>query len=512
MRHHRFVAGTAAPVESSAVSDPPTGQRGVRVATTVLVLVGVAFFVQVIAVLGVHTGFGVDEVDYLARVNPSVPELYWTAVRAWGVPVLAAPVALFSAGLAVVRLYFAVLLSAGLVLAFLPWRRVLPPAVAPLAAVLFGSAWITTYFGNEAMPNLPVAYCCIAATGIWAGLPRYRHRRRGIVVLGFLIALVALIRPTDSLLLVVPIAAFTILTRDRPRRGVLVALVVGEVLGWAPWVIEAYATFGGPLHRWREGSDTGLTGIHPSLVMFEVYPRLFDWTPGYCCYANPASSAGPASTPVVVWFIAVAVLAVLGLVVAARQRRLTAVGLAATVALAFIVFYLGLLDYGAPRFLLPILGLLSIPIAAVLVAGFTTGRGPVRIALVTLCLALVAGHLVLQADYDRTVRPGYRSVRDTDLRLAVQAKKYVHAHPCLVISRAPQTYGYYLGCHVVSDIDPEPVVLADQQRGWTVLGVMPKRLPPSMAFVGSEHWRRVLLPYSSTQPHPRYAYLPRGQR
>ena len=94
---------------------------------------------------GFHNiGLRQDAIPDLAKVNPAAPHLYWSSLRAWGTPLLAAPVALLNPSVALVRVYFAVLLGVGLVLAYLPWRRVLHPAVAPLAAFLFATTWFVT--------------------------------------------------------------------------------------------------------------------------------------------------------------------------------------------------------------------------------------------------------------------------------------------------------------------------------------------------------------------------------
>ena len=76
-----------------------------------LVLVGLVFLIVQLAMVPHPFGLSPDEANYLAKVDPSVPELYWSQPRAWGMPVLAAPVAFFSAGLLVIRIYFGFLSS-----------------------------------------------------------------------------------------------------------------------------------------------------------------------------------------------------------------------------------------------------------------------------------------------------------------------------------------------------------------------------------------------------------------
>src|SRR5581483_6122170 len=187
--------GRDLPLEQSTSN----GRRLRRFSASALVAVGLVNFALVLAMQGLHNGYTTDEVDYLAKVVPGTPHLYWSAVRAWGMPVLAAPVAILKPGVGLVRVYFAVALTIALVLAYLPWRRILHPAVAPLAALLFATTWFTTFYGNTLMPNLPIALGCVAATGLWAGLPRSSRPRRSLVALALVVGLVALIRPSDSL-------------------------------------------------------------------------------------------------------------------------------------------------------------------------------------------------------------------------------------------------------------------------------------------------------------------------
>lgn len=158
---------------------------------------------------------------------------------------MAAPVALSSAGLPVIRLYFALLSTLGLMAAFWPWLRILAPPVAPLAALMFSTTWVTVYFGSLVMPNLYVALGSVAALGWFlraAATPTWWR----VGATGVAAALVAFVRPSDSVL-VLGLAFLCVLVVPRLRRlGPLLALPLGVALGWLPWVVEAYQRFGGP--------------------------------------------------------------------------------------------------------------------------------------------------------------------------------------------------------------------------------------------------------------------------
>ena len=141
---------------TAVTSGQSSGPRRARLSAdaVALLLVGLTFLVLQLVLAPRPLGLTTDEATYLAKVDPSAPELYWTQPRAWGMPVLAAPVAVFTPGLTLVRLWFSTLSSVGLVAAFWPWLRVLRPGVAPVAALLFSTTWFTLYFGPGVRPNL----------------------------------------------------------------------------------------------------------------------------------------------------------------------------------------------------------------------------------------------------------------------------------------------------------------------------------------------------------------------
>ncbi len=116
-------------------------------------------------------------------------------------------------------------------------------------------------------------------------------------------------------------------------------------------------------------------------------------------------------------------------------------------AVALAVPYLLLLDYAAPRFLLPSYALLALPVAdlAARAAGAVRAGGR-RYAVVGLLCALLAAHLTVQlkelrvntADArDTVVR--YRRAADELGRLGVRA-------PCLVTGPRAQPVAYEAGC------------------------------------------------------------------
>ena len=492
----RAVAVPAAAERSSTgatVADEPT-EASLRRSAVALVLVGVGYFALQHILMRRSLGLALDESNYLAMVNPRVPELYWTEVRAWGMPLLAAPVGMFDAGTTVVRVYFSALSSVGLVAAFWPWRRMLHPAVAPLGALLFATTWFAVFFGLLVMPNLYVALGAVATTGLFVRsvmTGRRRHILGAAAAAGF----VALVRPSDSVLLLVGVLPVTLAVPRLRRWPQLLALVGGAALGWVPWVVEAYLRFGGPLTRLRGGNSSGLRGgVELNLTNLLTYPRVLDGAPTYCCYGGPASGAGPLRPILVLWFVAIPLAAMLGLVVAARRRRLPEVAVAAAPAGVYAAFYLLLLTFAGVRFLLPVLALASIPVATFLVWCATTlgsRRRPWGAGLVAVG---VAAHLGLAIVTAERRFPEFSARRAAAVAVADAVRPLVTSRPCTVVGRKTQAESYYLGCRpqsVGASARPPARVAAALEQGGSAVAIL-KREPPARGYLST--WQRVTVP------------------
>jgi hypothetical protein len=450
-----------------------------------LLLVGLTFLVLQLAFAPRPLGLTTDEATYLAKVDPSAPELYWTQPRAWGMPVLAAPVAWLAPGLTVVRLWFTTLSSVVLVAAFWPWLRVFRPGVAPLAALLFSTTWFTLYFGPGVMPNLYVGLAAVAAVGMFlraVDSPRWWRT----VLCAAAAALAALVRPTDSVLALGPVLFVGLVVARLRRVRELVAVAAGVAVGWAPWVVEAYVRFGGPVSRLRSAETAGPRGLSLDLKNLLVYPRLLDGQPSYCCTGLP-SEAGPIPWSYTGWLIAVPVLALLGALVAWRRGQLPEVVLVGLPAVLLAGFYLFLPSFTALRFLLPAFALISLPVAVLLVASLSVRSGWRRVTAVASAAALVIGHLALmvpqaEREFDTDARARKRQVL-----VAAALRSYVAERPCLVVGIELQATAYYLGCRVQSvqpTRRPPRRVIEAQQQGHVIVAVLPD--PPQRdSYLGS---------------------------
>jgi len=470
-----------------------------------LAAVGVAFFALQHVLMRRSLGLSLDESNYLAMVNPAVPELYWSEVRAWGMPMLAAPVGVFDPSTAVVRLYFSVLSSVALVAAFWPWRRVLHPAVAPLGALLFATTWFAVFFGLLVMPNLYVGLGAVAVTGLFLRAVDTRTRRHTLAAAAAA-AFVALVRPSDSVLLVAPVVAVALAVPRFRRVPQVLALGAGVAVGWLPWLVEAFLRFEGPLARLRGGNSEGLRGgVAPNLTNLLTYPRMLDGRPVYCCYGGPAAEAGPLHIVYASWFVGIPLLAVLGLVVAARHRRLPETLMVLAPAAVFSAFYMLLLTFAGVRFLLPILALVSLPVALGLVGMVAAATARRRAVAAGVVAVAVTAHLALTIVTAERRFPAYAAQRADAVRIADAARPLVAGQPCVVVGRKTQAISYYLGCRPQSVTRstrlPARVRTALEQRG-SVVAVLNRR-PPAGSYLTS--WRAVPLP----DVGPRWtAYVP----
>ena len=471
---------TTGPADAgSAASSSPF--RGSSLA---LLLVALLFFVVQLVLVPRPFGLSVDEANYLAKVDPAVPELNWTQPRAWGMPVLAAPVAYFSADLPAIRLYLSVLASAGLAAAFWPWLRVLHGPVAPLAALLFSTTWFTVFFGSALMPNLYVALGAVGAIGIVlrsVQQPKWWRTALAATVSAF----IALVRPTDSVLVVAALVAGALLVPRLRRPGPLAALIVGCVVGWLPWILEAFARFGGPVTRLRAAESAGPNGLNFDLSGLLTLPRLLDGNPTYCCYGGPPSDAGPVPILLSVWLLTVIVAALVGVAFAARQHRLPEMLVVCLPAGLLAAFYLLLPAFVTLRFLLPVFALLALPVATAVVSLTTTSRGGWRSAAVTVVTVGVLTHVVGMLAIAEHALDHTAARRSVALQNGAALRPLIAGRPCLVVGVQAQTTAFYARCRVQ--------------------GASARRQPPQRVRTARAEGR-VVVALLSTPPHPR-SYL-----
>jgi len=411
-----------------------------------LLLVAIAFTaVQVIAV-PLRLPLGWDEVVYASQASVHAPSAYFSAPRARGISVLATPAVALTSSTMVLRAWMSLLAGAGLVAAYWPWRRLLPGPVVVGAAACFASLWVVQFYADEVMPNLYVAYGTVAAVGWFLHAVSGPQRTRGaLLALAASIAFTALVRPADAVFLALALLAAALAVRAwRQLRGVL-AVLGGLAAGLLPWIVEAYARFGGPLARLRGGSDAQ-GGMHWTLAGVSTQLRALNGP--MLCRPCEKTWAYPALS---LWWFATPVLAAAGLLLAARARRaaparLAVLALPTACALAVSVQYLFLLDYAAPRFLMPVYALLALPVAACAVgiarAAPDRWRPAVAAVLTLVFTAHVASqYLVLHRRTADQTRSRAALVQIAD-RLAGAGLR----PPCTLTGADPVQMAYYAGC------------------------------------------------------------------
>lgn len=401
-----------------------------------LAAVAAAFSLAQLLLVRPGMGLGWDETVYVSQVSPHAPAAFFSAPRARGVSLLVAPVAAWSSSTALLRVYLALLSGLALYLALRVWRHHFPPRVLALAGALFGSLWVTLYYGPQAMPNYWVAIGGLVCAGCLLRARDDRHDRPalwGLIAGG---ALMAWMRPMDAVYVALPLLVVTVAGR---RWKPCAALLAGLAAGAAEWVVEAYAGYGGLVQRLSDGSAIqGGLGWH-----FAVVDQLRSLGGRSLCRPCTGSLPNPIIT---VWWYVLPLLALVGLAVARRagRTRPTLVALACAASAAFP--YLFLIGYAAPRFLLPAYALLAIPVADALVHLVTAPDGnwrPVVLSLVALGLAV---HLVVQyAVLHQTVARTTADRRDWD-RTAAELHRLGVRPPCLLTGEEAIPIAFYTGC------------------------------------------------------------------
>lgn len=495
------------PAVPAAESRAETSWTPARRNVWLLAAVAVAFGLFVLAAIGLHYPYTTDEAIYLSQFNPDVPTYGWAAWRAWGMPVLGAPVAVLDAPLEVVRLYFVILASAGLFLAFRPWLRVSARPLAPVAAALFGSTAVVVFNGSLALPNLYSALAAVAATGYFVASRRSAENRRGSLFgLAAAVALAALVRPSDSLWLVLPLGLTWLALRDWRRPGIFVAVAAGQVIGWAPWIIESLYLFGGPFERLHLSSAMlGGTHLYPDLNMAELYVKLWSsGSMGAVALDVPVPLRGGAATVATVhlpglgyfdllWWLAVAFVFATGVYGAVRARRAGEgaapflMPLVVGVCLSFP--YLFMMRYGQLRFVLPAIGLLMLPVAyGVLQVGLL--RLPrARLLAPALAVALAVGLAGVQMITATKNRAGLASSDAAYTAVIERLRELGVTERCAVAGDGRFNVAYQLGCAALGSKpgSAEPAAITAARGEGQVIAVILRKSPEPGTFL--DGWR-----------------------
>jgi len=496
-----------------------------------LALVAAAFTASQLVFVSQRLGLSWDETVYVSQVSAHAPAAWFDPARARGIPLLVAPVALLTSSVRALRVYLSVASGLGLFLALLAWRQLQPARVLALAGLIFGGLWTAQYYGPQAMPDLWVALSGLAAVGLYLqastrlglrasarlGLgasarpgaggasvpgrpgkqddagqgaqPPAARARGALAGLAACMAFAALVRPGDTVFLAAPLVLAPLVVRSWRRWQLPAAALAGLVAGGAEWVIEAYVRFGGPLARLHDaGGEQGGFGLH--LAVWDELRAING--PTLC---RPCT-VGWRQPELSLWWLALPVLVTLGILAVRRAGRLGPALLPAVCGLCVAAQYLLLINYAAPRFLLPAYALLAVPVAAGL-AGLISGasarfRAPAAVAVVCcLALQLVAQHLVL----DHEVR-GTITFHNDYTRIVADLRDLGIRSPCLIKGEQFIPIAFYAGCASA------PRARGIRPPGQVAVLEYPGARPPRYA----RHWQ--LHKLSGTRVLKLVAYLP----
>jgi hypothetical protein len=462
-------------------------------------------------------GLSWDEVVYVSQVSTHAPAAYFDPARARGIPLLVAPVTMVTGSVLALRVYLAVASGLGLFLSLLTWRRIRPAWVLALGGGAFASLWVAQYYGPQAMPDEWVAFAALAAAGFFlraagsgeepappgqdgaplppAEPPSARRRLARLAGLAGSLAVAALVRPGDAVFLAGGLVVAVLAIRAWRRWDLVAAIAAGLVAGGVQWVVEAYVRFGGPLQRLHAaGAEQDGFGLHAGF--WDEFRAVNG--PTLC---RPCT-VGVRDPEVSLWWILLPVLVVFGVLAARRLGRGRSSLLAGWCGLCVAFQYLFLINYAAPRFLLPAYALLVIPVADLIAWLLTSVRADYRdITRFGVGFALVAQVLVQQVVLNHQVAEKVTFFGDYT-RIAAQLHHLGVRGPCLVKGEQDIPIAFYAGCASAGSItavrarDPaEPVAIL----------AYPHARPPAYA----RHWREHRLHGIRTSLLKLVVYTPR---
>jgi hypothetical protein len=460
--------------QATNTADQPARRRLGAESPAWLVVVTAAFLAAELTPALLRLPLGADEITYIARTSVRVSGVMLPPVHGQGAGLLAAPVTLFTDSLTAIRVWMSVLSAVGLFLGLLSWRGLRPMWVLALAGLILASLAITQDSGVQVYPDWWGALGVLALTGLFLQAVGGRLRPRLVLPLIAIASLViVLMRPQNIAFIMGPAILAALVVPGWRNRRVLGAMALGAALGCLEWVIGAYVWYGGLATRLHEaGQEPPALSLYFSLG---TQARVLSG-PWYCM--PPGGCRGWSMPGETVWWVAFLAVAVLGLCVNWRTPARASAVLAAVTAGWVIAMYAFLVPFGAPRYILPALALMSI-LAADAVAWLVTQarwrKTGVAFACVFLLSGIVSQRFVLQhlAATESASRPFQQQ--------AAKLRSLGVRPPCAIWS---PSVAYYVGC----------------TAPWTG-GSMHEVL--SLTPQGGSDWRREILPNGSTVYVPR---------
>jgi hypothetical protein len=405
------------------------GDSEIATARRLIVVIGLASLIAQLLVFSLDRAPSWDESIYLSQVTPGAAPLPFVPSRARGITFLATPVLQLGGSLAQLRLFLAIASVLLLIVAFRSWVPIVGFGAAA-AAVLFAGAWPTLFYGSELMPNLWVALIAVAATAVLARRLAVGEGRYDELLAGGLVAIAALIRPLDAVVLTAALILLPIAVR-RATVSWVALLVLGLAAGWAPWLVEMTARFGSPGGAFAAAARLGHTGQWSLFENARQYLALSD-----------GPSIGPVPRPDIpisgaLWLLGLLILVGLGIVAANRRNLLPALVVPTATGFALAAEYIVFTDAQAPRFLLPALSLLTIPAGLGLVSIVTRVRDCERVESVrfvagAVTAIVVIAWVVVQLGIATKVEAGVVEQRASAERAGLRVRRLSGGEPCHV--------------------------------------------------------------------------------
>jgi hypothetical protein len=286
------------------------------------------------------------------------------------------------------------------------------------------------------------------------------------VATGVAVAVMSLVRPSDATYVAVPllVALVVIGSVHRTRRiRAALAVAIGLAVGWGFWIVEAFVNFGGPLKRLQDANLQDGGGLHWNLPFFTHVIS----GPVACCIAvNEPFAVGA-------WWWLIWPVAVLGVVLAsgaARRAYLLCLVCAATVFAQYL--FLIKVEAPGPRILLPVYGLLSLPIASVVTTAVARWRHSLVGGLAIAGLVLgFSGHVVAQQHVLRANVRQQRTRQAVPRLVAAQLRSVGVGPPCILAGPQLPEIAYQTGCHELTTL-PSAEQIAKARQNGTRLAVL----------------------------------------
>jgi len=399
-----------------------------------LVLVSVLFLAAELTPSLLRMPLGADEITYIARTSAHASSIALPPVHGQGAGLLAAPVTLITTSLLALRIWMSVLSAVGLFLAILCWRGLRPIWVLALGELILASLAITQNSGVQVYPDWWGALGTVALTGLFLHAVNGTMRNRVVLpLIGLASLVIVLMRPQNVVFLMGPVILAVLIVKKWRKIKVMAAMAIGIALGFLEWMLGAYLWFGGLFERIH------LAGQEPPPLSFynAIGLQLRYLNGPWYCSQDCTTWAVPLETPFWLGFLA---LAILGAWVGWRSSmRAATVLMAATAAWVFLL-YAFLVPFGAPRYLLPTLALMSILAADAIVWAVTESRWRQEASILAI-LFLVLGIVSQRAIVQR--QAGYQYISRQFHAQAVEIEKMGVHPPCIMLN---PSIAWYIGC------------------------------------------------------------------